>query len=137
MAKSKKIKIPGSEDVAKLVANYPWISQRRWAEFFGVSSATFNSWLNKNLGIPEDSLRVIRLLNSVEEKKREAVTKLLSNARISEFIVFLTSLEHLAMKSDWLKFFGESFGKVFEETMAKGSVVFDLLDSLRKKDSDK
>ncbi len=136
--KTQKIpKIPAPAEVEKLLKSYPWVSQRSWALFFGVSTSTFNGWANKNGGVPEDKLRVIRLLNHVEDKKRQAVTKLMSNAGIVDFVAFITSIEHLSMKSDWLKFFGTSLFKGLGETMTPGSLVHDLIQKFRERETDK
>jgi hypothetical protein len=120
-------KIPAKAELEKLLDGYPWISQRNWAQFFDVSASTFNGWVNKNTGVAEDKLRVIRLLNHVETAKRQAVTKLLNNSGIRDFIRFISSLEHLALKSDWIKFFGNSFTSALGEMITPGSLISDLL----------
>lgn len=133
----KPQRIPAQEELEKLLDHYPWISQRRWASFFGVSSSTFNGWVNKNAGVPEDKLRVIRMLNHVETKKRQAVTKLMAHSGIVDFVTFITSIEHLSMKSDWLKFFGSSLFKGMNESIAPGSLIYDLIQKFRDKDEPK
>ena len=132
MAEAKNQKIPAQEEVAKLLANYPWISQRSWSGFFKVSSSTFNGWLHKNSPIPEDTLRVIRLLNAVEDKKREMVAKILSTSGLTDFVRFITSVENLAMKSDWMRFFGGSLSKVLSDIVPEGSILHDLMKSKNK-----
>jgi hypothetical protein len=128
----KQQKIPAQEDVKLLLDNYPWISQRTWAHFFDVSTSSFNGWANKNSGVPEDALRVIRLLNAVEEKKRETVAKLLSTSGIGDFARFIASIEHLAMKSDWIKFFSGSVTRLMGENLTPGSVLFDFFKNFDK-----
>ena len=134
LSEAKKQKIPAKEDIEKLLANYPWISQRTWSSFFKVSSSTLNGWLHKNSPIPEDTLRVIRLLNAVEEKKREMVAKILSTSGLTDFVRFITSVENLAMKSDWMRFFSDSIAKVLSDIVPEGSILHDIVNN---KDKDK
>ena len=134
MPEGKKQKIPAQEEIEKLLANYPWISQRSWSLFFKVSSSTFHGWLHKNSPIPEDILRVIRLLNAVEEKKRQMVTQILSTSGLADFVRFITSMENLAMKSDWIKFFGGSVAKVLSDIVAEGSVLYEMVKNKDKPD---
>ena len=136
MAEAKKQKIPAKEEVEKLLSHYPWISQRSWATFFKVSSSTFNGWLHKDSPIPDDTLRVIRLLNAVEEKKREMVSKILSTSGLPDFVSFISSIENLAMKSDWMRFFSGSISKVFSDMAHEGSILHELFKPKGKGDKE-